>query len=242
MTRRFEGTGGGLDARKDFRNVFDDEQQAWADAIVAKYPNPRSAVLPLLFLVQGVEGHVTEDGMRTVADMIGLTPAQILASGSFYTMLKKQPQGEYLISVCRNISCTHRGAYDVIVALSERLGVDAGGSTADGRFTFETVECLATCDGAPSMQINYDDFYNVTPRGAIELVDKLERGEEVKSARGERIRTSREVSFETATAGARLPGTVRDHGARTVGGEAQPSDFLPASRPKLGPHEESHRG
>ncbi len=242
MTRRYQATGGDIDEQNGYRNVFDDEQQAWADAIVAKYPNPRSAVLPLLFLVQSVEGYVTEDGMRTVANMIGLTPAQILASGSFYTMLKKQPQGEYLISVCRNISCTHRGAYDVIQALSERLGTDAGNTTADGRFTFETAECLATCDGAPSIQINYDDFYDVTPQDAVALVDKLERGEEVRSAAGERVRTVREISFETATAGARLPGTAGDHRARTVGGEAQPSDFLPDSRPKLSHDEGSHSG
>lgn len=242
MTRRYEATGGELHERKAYRNVFDPDRQAWADAIVAKYPNPRSAVLPLLFLVQSIEGYVTEDGMRTVADMIGLTPAQILASGSFYTMLKKQSQGDYVISVCRNISCTHRGAYDVIQALSTRLGIEPGNSTGDGRFTLETAECLATCDGAPSIQINYDDFYNVTPDDAVALVDKLERGEEVRSEAGERVRTAREISFENATTGARLPGTAGDHRARTVGGEAQPPDLLPGSRPKLSHDEGSHRG
>lgn len=242
MTRRYEVTGNGLDERTTFRNVFDDEHRAWADAIVAKYPNPRSAVLPLLFLVQSIEGYVSEDGMRTVAEVIGLTPAQVLAAASFYTMLKKRPQGHYVISVCRNISCTHRGASDVMAALSERLGIDLGDSTADGRFTLETAECLATCDGAPSMQVNYEDFYNATPEGAVELVDKLQRGEEVRSAGGDAVKSSREISFETATAGARLPGTAGDHRARTVGGEAQPPDLLPSSRPKLSEDEESHRG
>ena len=243
MTRDYEVTGGGLDQHKAFRSVFNGEQRAWADAIVAKYPNPRSAMLPLLFLVQSVEGYVSEDGMRTVADMIGLTPAQVLASGSFYTMLKKQPQGDYVISVCRNISCTHRGAYDVIEALSDRLGVDAGNITPDGKFTFETAECLATCDGAPSMQINYDDFYCVSPQEAVALVDRLAGGQEVRSASGEPVLTSREISFETAIAGARLPGGPARERARTVGGEAQPPDLLPDSRPKLDhDEEESRRG
>src|SRR5665809_18161 len=127
-----------------------------ARSIVSKYPNSRSAVLPLLSLVQGIEGHVTDQGMRDVAAILGLTPAEVLASGSFYTMLKKKRTGEYLISVCRNVSCAHRGAYKVINALSERLDVDPGAMTPDGKFELETAECLATCDGAPSMQINYE--------------------------------------------------------------------------------------
>src|ERR671918_1659773 len=92
-----------------------------AKSIVSKYPNSRSAMLPLLFLVQGIEGHVTDQGMRDVAGILGLTPAEVLASGSFYTMLKKKPTGEYLVSVCRNISCTHMGARRIFDALEEHL-------------------------------------------------------------------------------------------------------------------------
>ncbi|MGH2774751.1 MAG: NAD(P)H-dependent oxidoreductase subunit E [Actinomycetota bacterium] len=213
-----------------------------AKSIVSKYPNSRSAVLPLLFLVQGIEGHVTDQGMRDVAAMLGLTPAEVLASGSFYTMLKKKPTGEYLISVCRNVSCTHRGAYKVIDALSERLGVDPGAMTPDGRFELETAECLATCDGAPSMQINYEDFYNLTPESAVDLVDRIERGEPVASERGETVKTQREVSYETAVAGARLPGTAGDIEARTVGGESPREDMKAGDRPRLRDDEGSHGG
>jgi len=172
-----------------------------ADSIVAKYPNSRSATLPLLFLVQSVEGYVSDDGMRDVAELLGLTPAQVLASASFYTMLKKQPQGDYLISVCRNISCTHLGARKVIASLEDKLGINAGETTPDGRFSLEAAECLATCDGAPSMQINYEDFYKVTGDQAVDLVDKLARGEPVQSVRGETVKTSKEISLETAIAG-----------------------------------------
>jgi NADH-quinone oxidoreductase subunit E len=243
VTRGCEVGEGAVGKPRSFDGVFNDEQQAWANAIVAKYPNERSAVLPLLFLAQSVEGYVSENGMRTVADIVGLTPAQVLASASFYTMLKKRPQGDYLISVCRNVSCTHMGARKVIQALSERLGIEEGGVTPDGKFSLESAECLATCDGAPSMQINYDDFLKVEPAHAVELVDKLERGEDVLSAHGEIVKTALQISFETATSGARLPGGPAEESARTVGGESQPADIAPDFRPKLDPDEErSQRG
>ncbi len=222
--------------------VLVDQHYLAATSIVSKYPNSRSAVLPLLFLVQGIEGHVTDQGMRDVAELLGLTPAEVLASGSFYTMLKKKPTGEYLISVCRNVSCAHRGAIRVINALKEHLAIEPGAVTDDGRFEFEMAECLATCDGAPTMQINYEDFYDVTPERAIELVDRLQRGETVTSARGEAVMTQREVSYETALAGARLPGTAGDHEARTVGGESPREDMKVGDRPKLRDDEGTHGG
>jgi NADH-quinone oxidoreductase subunit E len=211
--------------------VLDDDLRATADQLIARYPNKRSAVLPLLFLVQSVEGYVSEDGMREVAVLLGLTSAQVLAAASFYTMLKKKPQGEYLVSVCRNISCTHRGARRVISALEDHLGVTAGGTTADGRFSLETAECLATCDGAPAIQLNYEDFYNLTPESAVAICERIARGDEVRGERGDPVRTSKEISYETATAGLRLPtGEVRP--ARTIGGESPRADTAPGFRPK----------
>jgi NADH-quinone oxidoreductase subunit E len=212
--------------------VLSAELRETADAIVSKYPNPRSAVLPLLFLVQSVEGYVTEEGMREVAGIVGLEPAEILATSSFYTMLKHRPQGDYLISVCRNIACTHLGARSVISALEDRLGVSAGETTSNGRFSLESAECLATCDGAPSLQINYEDFYNVGPEDARRLVDDLEQGRDVASVRDQRVRTSKEISYEIATAGLRVPGTAGDHTARTIGGESPRADTAPGVRPK----------
>jgi NADH-quinone oxidoreductase E subunit len=211
--------------------VLNDELRITAERIVAKYPNKRSAMLPLLFLVQSVEGHVTEEGMREVADLLGFTPAEVLAAGSFYTMLKKKPTGEYLVSVCRNISCTHLGARKVVAALAEHLGIEPGETTADGRFSLETAECLATCDGAPSAQINYEDFYSFTADEAIGVVDKLARGDRVTSVRGEPIKTHREISYETAIAGLAFP--EDDTRARTVGGESPPADYAPGFRPKV---------
>lgn len=222
--------------------VLNEEQRALADRIVAKYPNARSATLPLLFLVQSAEGHVTEAGMREVADILGITPAQVLAAASFYTMLKKRPQGDYLISVCRNISCTHNGARRVIEALQERLGIDPGETTPDGRFSLEAAECLATCDGAPSMQINYEDFYAVTPDAAVDLVETLAGGGEVQSVRGDVVKTSKEIAAETAAAGLRREEPPHED-ARTVGGESQPPDFSPGHRPRVeGPNGKAPTG
>jgi NADH-quinone oxidoreductase subunit E len=182
-------------------SVFTPEHRQIADQIVAKYPNSRSATLPLLFLAQSIEGFVTDEGMREVAEILGLTPAQVLASASFYTMLKKKPQGEYLISVCRNISCTHLGARRVIARAEEALGISAGETTPDGRFSLEAAECLGTCDGAPSMQINYEDFYKVAPDDVVELIKKIASGEAITSVRGETVKTHKEISRETAVAG-----------------------------------------
>jgi NADH-quinone oxidoreductase subunit E len=215
------------------RRVLDGELRREAERIIAKYPNSRSATLPLLFLVQSVDGYVSDAGMREVAEMLGLTPAQVLASASFYTMLKKRPQGEYLISVCRNLSCTHLGGRKLAIALAERLNIEVGETTPDGKFTLETAECLATCDGAPSIQVNYEDFYRMTPVEAIEIIDKLERGEVVLSVRGDVVRTSKQIAHETATAGLRVPGTAGDHSARTIGGEVPRPDTAPGFRPPV---------
>ncbi|MFN2389608.1 MAG: NAD(P)H-dependent oxidoreductase subunit E [Actinomycetota bacterium] len=220
--------------------VLSEELRREADAIVAKYPHARSAALPLLFLVQSAEGYLSEAGMREVAEILGLTPAEVLGTASFYSMLKRRPQGDYLLSVCRNVSCTHLGSRAVIRALEERLGIVAGEVTPDGRFALEAAECLATCDGAPAMQVNYEDFYALSPEDAVSVVDRLERGDEVRSVRGERVRTFREIARETAIAGVRrrpagdegqARGEAGSDGARLTGGEAPPPDMLPGSGP-----------
>ncbi|HEX2240150.1 MAG TPA: NAD(P)H-dependent oxidoreductase subunit E [Actinomycetota bacterium] len=223
------------------KRVLNGDQRRLADRIVAKYPNPRSATLPLLFLVQSVEGYVSEAGMREVAEILDLTPAEVLATSSFYTMLKKEPQGEYLLSVCRNLSCTHRGARSVIAALEQHLGIEAGQTTADGKFTLEAAECLATCDGAPSMQVNYEDFYSLTAESVIELVERLARGEEVRSVRDQPVKSARAISFETAMTGLRPGSPDDDSFAPVVGGEAPPPDMAPGFRPPLDYDKEGDR-
>jgi NADH-quinone oxidoreductase subunit E len=217
-----DALGGSLSARgKTDPNrqlkVLTDELQRAANAIIAKYPNSRSATLPLLFLAQAKEGYLTEEGMRDVAQLLGLTPADVLASASFYTMFKRRGQGRYLISVCRNISCTHLGSRKVVAALSDRLGVEPGGTTPDGLFSLESAECLGTCDGAPAMQINYEDFYRMTPEEAVALVDRLALGEEVRGVRGQPVQTSREIAYEIAVTGAYRPQRSKDTSSASRG-------------------------
>jgi len=200
------------------------------EAILVKYPNIRSATLPLLFLGQSVEGYVTEDGMRDVAAILGLTPAEVLAVASFYTMLKKTPQGEYLISVCRNISCTHRGGRKVLQAAERRLGVSAGAMTPDGKFSLEAAECLGTCDGAPSLQINYEDFYSVSPDEMVSLIDSIERGDAVTSVAGETVQDSKAIARETALTGSmHFRNRSAPESMPTFGGETSPADDGPGT-------------
>lgn len=227
--------------RRDHLRVLGEHDED-IDRICAKYPDRRSATLPLLFLAQSVEGYVTEDGMRDVAAIIGSTPAEVLAVASFYTMFKKTPQGDYLISVCRNISCTHLGGRKVLKALEERLGVSAGEMTADGRFSLEAAECLATCDGAPSMQVNYEDFYKVAPEEAVALVDRLAKGETIRSVAGEPVKTSKEIARETALTGARMPTErIEPDSAVGIGGDSPPADVAPGFRPAAGGDEGSNK-
>jgi NADH-quinone oxidoreductase subunit E len=218
---------------KEEPKVLTGEDRQTALEIVQRYPNSRSAMLPLLYLVQSVEGYVTERGMQEVAEILGLKPAEVLAAASFYTMLKKRPQGEYLVSVCRNISCTHRGARKVIAALEEHLGIEVGATTSDGKFTLETAECLATCDGAPTLQVNYEDFYNVDPTEFVHELEKLRRGDDVFGFRGSRVLTSKEIAREIATIGLHSPGTAGEvYEPTTYGGEGFLGEEGPGFRPK----------
>lgn len=222
---------GKQDPNRELKVLTGDLERA-ANAIIAKYPNSRSATLPLLFLAQAKDGYLTEEGMRDVAQLLDITPADVLASASFYTMFKKKTQGRYLISVCRNISCTHLGSREVVAALRSRLGIGAGETTSDGMFTLETAECLGTCDGAPAMQINYEDFYRLTADEAVDLVDRLTRGEEVRSVRGQPVQTAREISYEIAVTGAYKP----QRRTETTPGS---TPTVPASKPQQDAVEET---
>jgi NADH-quinone oxidoreductase subunit E len=147
-----------------------------ARKIIARYPQPRSALIPLLHLAQEQDGWLTPEAMEHVGELVGITPAEVLGTASFYEMFKREPVGTYVVGVCTNISCMLLGAYDLLGHLQDRLGVPAGGTTADGTFTLEEMECLAACTGAPCLQVNYRYFENVTPDGADTILDDLRAG------------------------------------------------------------------
>ena len=126
--------------------------------ILSRYPVRRSALLPLLYLAQQEEGHVTEAAMKEIAAILRLTPSQVYETVTFYTMLNLKPVGKFHIQVCKSLMCALVGSDTVIGWLKTRLGIGPGQTTADGLFTLSTVECLAACGTGPMMQIN-DDYY-----------------------------------------------------------------------------------
>jgi NADH:ubiquinone oxidoreductase subunit E len=119
--------------------------------------------MPLLYLASLEHGHVTDDAMREVAAMTGLTPAQVQSVASFYTMYKRDHVGRYLVSVCTSISCFLVGADDVLAAVEEASGTADGETGIDGLFSVEHVECIGACGGAPAIQVNYELVEGVTP-------------------------------------------------------------------------------
>jgi NADH-quinone oxidoreductase subunit E len=147
-----------------------------AREIIGRYPRPKSALIPLLHLAQEQDGHVTTDAMSHIAELLGITPAEVYGSATFYEMFKFEPVGRYCITVCTNISCQLLGAYELLEHAEERLGVKAGGTTDDGLFTLEDVECIAACTEAPAVQVNYRYRNKVTPQAFDRLVDDLRAG------------------------------------------------------------------
>ncbi len=178
---------------------FSDEARARLDAdaaqIISRYPKPRSALLPLLHLVQAEEGYVSADGITFCAGQLGLTETEVTAVLSFYTMYKTAPIGEYHVGVCTNTLCAVLGGDQILAALREHLGVADNEPTADGRVSIEHVECNAACDYAPVMTVNWEFLDNMTPQSARQLVDDLQAGNQVTLPRGPwRLCTWREAS------------------------------------------------
>ncbi len=161
--------------------------------IVARYPRPRSALMPMLHLVQAEEGYVTPAGIELCAEELGLTTAEVSAVATFYTMYKRRPVGDYHVGVCTNTLCAVLGGDAIFAALKEHLGVGNDETTPDGTITLEHIECNAACDYAPVMTVNWEFMDNMTPETARALVDDLASGAEVRSTRGPRICSFTEV-------------------------------------------------
>ncbi|MFC7329302.1 NADH-quinone oxidoreductase subunit NuoE [Marinactinospora rubrisoli] len=167
---------------------FSDEVRARlevdAKEIIARYPRPRSALLPLLHLVQAEEGFVSTAGIGFCAEQLGITAAEVTAVVTFYTMYKRRPTGEYHVGVCTNTLCAVMGGDEIFAALKEHLGVGNDETTEDGRVSLEHIECNAACDYAPVVMVNWEFFDNQTPESAKRLVDDLRLGRDVRPTRG----------------------------------------------------------
>ncbi len=157
-----------------------------ADAaeIIGRYPKSRSALLPLLHLVQAEQGYVSADGITFCAEQLGLAEAEVTAVVSFYTMYKREPVGEYHVGVCTNSLCAVMGGDVIFADLKEHLGIGNDETTTDGKVSLEHLECNAGCDYAPVVVVNWEFFDNMTPRSARDLVDGLRSGADVAPTRG----------------------------------------------------------
>jgi NADH-quinone oxidoreductase subunit E len=162
--------------------------------IVARYPQGRSALLPLLHLVQSEDGYLTPAGIAFCAAQLGLTAAEVTAVATFYSMYRRTPTGEYLVGVCTNTLCAIMGGDAILEALQDYLGIHAGQTTDDGLVTLEHVECNAACDYAPVVMVNWEFYDNQTPSSARDLVDGLRTGEPPVPTRGAPLCTFRETA------------------------------------------------
>ncbi|MGP3985710.1 NADH-quinone oxidoreductase subunit NuoE [Streptomyces sp. 3N207] len=210
--------------------------EADARDIIARYPDSRSALLPLLHLVQSEEGHVTRTGQRFCAEVLDLTTAEVNAVATFYSMYRRKASGDYQVGVCTNTLCAVMGGDAIYASLREHLGVGDGETTEDGKITLEHVECNAACDFAPVVMVNWEFFDNQTPESARALVDDLRAGREATPTRGAPLCTFKETARVLAGFPDQRPGAVEASGSagpaslaglRLAKGESTPGVVAP---------------
>ncbi|MFI1930108.1 NADH-quinone oxidoreductase subunit NuoE [Streptomyces sp. NPDC020330] len=212
-----------------------------AKEVLARYPGSRSALLPLLHLVQSEEGYVSRTGMAFCAETLDLTTAEVTAVATFYSMYRRRPSGDYQVGVCTNTLCAVMGGDAIFETLKEHLGVGNNETTEDGKVTLEHIECNAACDFAPVVMVNWEFFDNQTPRSATQLVDDLIAGRTVEPTRGAPICSYKETARILAGFPDERPGAVEATGgagpASLVGLKLAKGEALPQARvvsPRVG--------
>jgi NADH-quinone oxidoreductase E subunit len=155
--------------------AFSEESEAGFQALLKRYPKEQrmAALIPTLYLVQDQEGHLSLDSMRYVAERLEVPPSQVLNTATFYTLLRKEPVGRFHLQVCTNVSCYLRGSDELLDVIRDKCGISPGEVSDDRVFSCEEVQCLAACECAPAMQVNWDYHEGLTPESLAELVDKL---------------------------------------------------------------------
>ncbi|MCQ6555108.1 NADH-quinone oxidoreductase subunit NuoE [Streptomyces sp. C10-9-1] len=194
--------------------------EADAREVIARYPGSRSALLPLLHLVQSEEGYVSRTGMGFCAELLDLTTAEVTAVATFYSMYRRKESGDYQVGVCTNTLCAVMGGDAIFEELKEHLGVGNGETTEDGAVTLEHIECNAACDFAPVVMVNWEFFDNQTPDSARRLVDDLRAGRPVTPTRGATLCSFKETSRILAGFPDERPGAVE------AGGGAGPASLV----------------
>jgi NADH-quinone oxidoreductase subunit E len=155
---------------------LNDANLAIARDIIGRYPRPKSALIPVLHLAQEQDGYLSTEAMAHIAEVMGLTPAEVYGTASFYEMFKFEPVGRYCINICTNISCQLVGAWELLEHAEHTLGIKSGSTTEDGMFTIEDVKCIAACTEAPALQVNYRYRYTVTHEDFDRLIADLRAG------------------------------------------------------------------
>lgn len=161
--------------------------------ISQRYPEKRSGLLPMLHLVQSASGQVTAEGIKACAEILEISEAEVSGVATFYTMYKRRPVGDYHVGVCTNTLCAVMGGDLIFERLKDHLDVGNDETTEDGKITLEHIECNAACDYAPVMMVNWEFMDNQTPESAVQVVDDLRAGNEVRSTRGPKLCTWREA-------------------------------------------------
>ena len=154
------------------------------DAIIAKYPRSRSAIMPLLHYVQALDGYVSDRGIEKIAEKLNLEAAEVTAVSTFYTQYLKHPAGEYHVGVCINTLCAVMGGDAIYQSVSEHLGIGNHETTKDGKVSLERIECNAACDYAPVVMVNWEFYDNQTPQSVRDLVDAARAGNPPAPTRG----------------------------------------------------------
>jgi NADH-quinone oxidoreductase subunit E len=203
-----------------------------AREIIARYPKPKSATIPLCHLAQEQDGYLTADAMAHISELVGVTPAEVLGTASFYEMFKLKPCGTYLVGVCTNISCMLVGGEELLHHAEKTLGVRHGGTTADGMFTLEEMECLAACTEAPATQVNYRYFNNLTPEAFDQLIVDLrdDKLQEVVPPHGTLSRVRQHITAERAADPAHAAPAVVAPASRMVSVVEEDAQVVPITK------------
>ncbi|MGI9102120.1 MAG: NADH-quinone oxidoreductase subunit NuoE [Terriglobales bacterium] len=152
--------------------IVSEELDSFFTEKMREYPTQRSFLVPMLLYTQDELGHLSDEAIAYIAQKVNLSELEIRNVISYYSMLTTKPRGKYNVQVCRNICCMLRGADDVIAHVKQRLGIPHKGTTNDGMFSFEEVECIGACSWAPAMQVNYDFHEQLTPERVDGILDQ----------------------------------------------------------------------
>lgn len=171
----------------DTSTNIDDVTMHELQEIADRYPEPRSALLPMLHLVQSVDGRISPRGIEACAEVLGISAAQVSGVATFYTMYKRRPAGKHHLGVCTTSLCAVMGGDILLEQVKDALGIDEGQTTEDGQISLERLECNAACDYAPVMMVNWEFFDNMDPEKTAELLDALSNDKPICSSRGAAI-------------------------------------------------------